>query len=290
VTDFFTALVNFLDHLIQPGNWPFLLVFTLVLVGMAVIIIASVRKESLDKTFKLGPFWKFGPLWIHLRNRPEAPKPPPRRFSKLLYVKVNHLANRKTQTLPFYERTVARLAEPERKVPVFDEAVYYTLKQFPEKRPQGLEEESSTGVVDPRLLIPWLDQVEFNSPQAEQSKSLVEIKTKADSDTMLSVSHFLNGLQGCNQDFGSYADEDAESLRLVVDFSSIPNAGDFIKMEGAELMAGKQPVQSDTLSVRSCGDSVYVANCRDVKKGSLLTMRFTFKNWETSPGKGAVST
>ena len=274
-----------MDHLIQPGNWPFLLVFTLVLVGMAVIVIVSVRKESFDKTFKLGPFWKFGPLWIRLRNRPEAPKPPPRRFSKLLYVKVNHLANRKTQTLPFYERTVARLAEPEREVPVFDEAVYYTLKQFPEKRPQGLEEDSSTGVVDPRLMIPWLDQVEFNSPQAEQSKSLVDIKTKADSDTMLSVSHFLNGLQGGNQDFCSYADEDAESLRLVVDFSSIPNAGDFIKMEGAELTLDKQPVQSDTLSVRSCGESVYVAICRDVKKGSLLTMRFTFKNWDTFPGK-----
>jgi hypothetical protein len=188
MTEFVTALVHFLDHLIQPGNWPFLLVFTLVLACMALVIVLSFKKESLDKTFKLGPLWKFGPLWIHLRNRPEAPKPPARRFRKLLYVKVCCLANQKTQATPFYKRTVTRLAEPERLVPVFDEAVYYTLKQFPEKRLVGLEQESSSGVVDARLMIPWLDQVEFSSPQAEQSKSLVDIKSKDDSDTMLSVS------------------------------------------------------------------------------------------------------
>jgi len=276
--------IKFLDDLIRPGNWPFLVVFTLVLVGLAVFvaltITASVRQERLDISQKIGPFWKFGPLWIHLRGGPDDPKLPQRRFRKLLYVKVNFLANQKAQGTPFYKRTVSRLDEADRTVPVFDEAVYYTLKLFPDERSLGPEQDSSSGVVDPRLVIPWLNQLEFHSDGAQFTKSLVEIEAKADSDTMLSVSHFLNGLQGRHQDFGTYADEDAESLRLVVDFSSIPNADNLVTMDGAQLLLEKRPVETDELTFRSCGGSVYMAYCKNVKKGSLLKMQFTFKNWE----------
>ena len=118
------------------------------------------KKERLDLSHR------FGPLWIHLRGGPDDPKTQPRRFRKLLYVKVNFLANQKTQAAPFYKRTVERLDGPERIVPVFDEAVYYTLKLFPEQRTLGPEQDSSSGVVDPRLVIPWLNQVEFHNEGA----------------------------------------------------------------------------------------------------------------------------
>jgi hypothetical protein len=276
-----------LDDLIRPGNWPFLAVFALVLIGMAVLlvfqILAYVKKERLDLSHR------FGPLWIHLRGGPDDPKTQPRRFRKLLYVKVNFLANQKTHAAPFYKRTVERLDEPERIVPVFDEAVYYTLKLFPEKRTLGPEQDSSSGVVDPRLVIPWLNEVEFHNEGAQRVKSLVDVEAKADSDTMLSVSHFLNGLQRRNQDFCTYADEDAESLRLVVDFSSIPNAHDLITMDGAQLLLEKRPVETDDVVCRRCSESVYMAHCKDVKKGSLLKMEFTFKNWEAAADEGEIS-
>jgi len=271
-------VVKFLDDLIKPGNWPFLVVFAIVLAAMAAFIVfwivAFVKKERLDISHR------FGPVWIHLRGGPDDPKEQPRRFRKLLYVKVNRLANQTVQKAPFYERTVVRLDGPERTVPVFDEAVYYTLKLFPKTRKLGPEQDVSNGVVDPRLVIPWLSL----GPKYAGSRvaQLVDIDPNADSDTMLSVSHFLNGLQASDHDICTYADEDAESLRLVVDFSSIPQARDLISTKGAQILLNGQPVDTDDLKYEDCGESVHMAHCRDAKKGYLLKMDFTFKNWSSA--------
>jgi hypothetical protein len=217
-------------------------------------------------------------VWIHLSGGPDDPKDQPRRFRKLLYVKVNRLANQAVQKVPFYERTVARLDGPQRTVPVFDEAVYYTLKLFPKARTLGPEQDVSNGVVDPRLVIPWLSQL-GGGYAGSRVPQLVDIKAEVDSDTMLSVSHFLNGLQASEHDICTYADEDAESLRLIVDFSSIPRAGELISTKGAKVLLDRQPVDTDDLKYEDCGGSVYMAHCRNAKKGYLLKMDFTFKNW-----------
>jgi len=270
-------LLKFLDDLIQPGNRAFLVVFTLVLVVAALaailVVVAYFRKERLDVSKKLGP------IWIHLRGGADDPRLQKRGFRKVLYIQVCHLANRNRGATSFYDRTVERLQGPDAVVPVFDEAVYYTLKLFPEKRMLGIEQEASSGVVDPRLVIPWRDQVGFRSDLAQQANSLVNLETDGESDTMLSVSHFLNGMQDRNQDFSTYADEDMESLRIVVDFSSVPNAHDLVDMEGVSLLLHGRPVETEKLGYQRCGPSIYMAFCKDVKKGHLLRMRFSFKNW-----------
>src|SRR3954469_16167104 len=43
-------------------------------------------------------------------------------YRKLLYVKVTHLSDRLRSAKPSYQRTVKRLKEADRQVPVFDEA------------------------------------------------------------------------------------------------------------------------------------------------------------------------
>jgi hypothetical protein len=269
---------KFLDDLIKPGNWPFLVVFAIVLAGAAAVlvflILATIRKENLDVSQQIGP------LWIHLRGGKDDPKTEKRLYRKLLYVKVNYLANRKEQGAPFYTRTVDRLDPEDRMVPVFDEAVYYTLKLYPEQRQLGLEQDQSSGVVDARLVIPWLTSLEFHNEGAKFVKQMVNMETSAPSDTMLSVSHFLNGLQDRNQQFCTYADEDAESLRIVVDFSSIPDAANRVALDRVQLMVRDQAVETDDMKYQQCGPSVYMAHCRNAKKGSLLKMDFTFRNWE----------
>lgn len=286
-TSMWESLFKLIDDLIKPGNWPFLAVFCLVALGAATFLIiwirAYIQKERLDLS------GKFGPLWIHLCGGKDDPKTTPRRYRKLLYVKINLLANQKMQSTPFYERRVARLAEADQIVPVYDEAVYCTLKLFPEKRSIGRECDTSSGVVDPRLVMPWLTQLGFNSELERGVKPQVVIEAKEDSDTMLSVSHFLNGLQGGNQNFCTLADEDAESLRIVVDFSSIPNAREQIQLSGVQLLIDEHPVDSDDLTYRDCGGSVYMAHCKDAKRGSLLKMNFTFKAWDVRPAASKPS-
>jgi hypothetical protein len=283
------SFFKLLDDLIKPGNWPFLAAFVvalLVLVGLiALAVAAAIRQDGLNYSFKVLS------LWIHLKSGPDDPKAEKRGYRKLLYVKVNYLTKQGGQTPPCYKRIVNRLDEQDRLVPVYDEAVYYTLKLFPGKRTLEPEQDSSSGVVDPRLLIPWLNQIGFRTPAVQHAKELVDIDAKEQSDTMLSVSHFLNGLQGRNQDFETYADEDAESLRLVVDFSSIPNASDLIKIDDhdpnrpwVQLLVDQRPSEeNDDLKYAVCGASVYMAHCKNVKKGSLLKMSFVFTNW-ASPG------
>jgi len=272
------ALVKLVDDLIRPGNRPFLVAFIVVLVVFAGFIaigfFAWLKKEKFNRSLKLGP------LWVHLTGGADDPKAEPRRYRKLCYVKVNFLANRKTKATPFYVRTVERLASQDRAVAVYDEAVYSTLKLFPSTRMLGAEQDQSSGVVDPRLVIPWLSEVEFHTELAQHVQQSVDIEAKAESDTMLSVSHFLNGLQGATQDFNTFADEDAESLRLIVDFSSIPNAGERIVLDKYELLVNKAPVDTDDLKHQRCGEAVHMAHCAHVKKGSVLRMCFSFKDWE----------
>jgi hypothetical protein len=264
-----------LDDLIRPGNWPFLAVFTMVLVlgvvALGFLIVAIFKKDKLNLSHK------FGPLWIHLSGGPDDPKAVKNLFRKLLYVKVNLLATPGTQA-PFYNRTVDRLAAPDRIVPVYTEAVFYTLKLFPQTRPSASEQDQSHGTVDARLVVPWLTTLVPHNDEIAADPHSVEIETSIPSDTMCSVSHFLNSLQGSTQSFCTYADEDAESLRLVVDFSSIPDAPTRIHMDRVRLTRGHATIETDDLKFEPCTDTVFMAHCRNAKMGYLLTMDFTFKD------------
>ena len=72
-----------------------------------------------------------------------------------------------------------------------------------------------------------------------------------------------------------------------MDFSSIPNARDLITMDQVQLLVDDHPIDSDDLKYRQCGESVYMAHCKDAKKGSLLKIDFTFKNWDGTAGASA---
>jgi hypothetical protein len=278
---FLKEFFAFLGKLIQPGNWPFLVVFTIVLVGFAVIVgaavFAKVKQEGFDHSLHLGP------LWIHLVGGEGDPKNAKRGFRKLVYVQVNRLSNRTARTEPFYLRNVDRLDAGESPVKVFDEAVYTTVKLYPKKRGISREREISSGVVDARVVIPWMSEVDFNVDDARRVKEMVDVETSVEDDTMMMVSHFLNGLQTGHQDIATMADEDAESLRLIVDFSSIPHAADFVVLEKTQLLLNRQPVDTDDLSFKKCG-AVYMAHCRNAPKGAVLKMYFTFTGWEKLTG------
>jgi hypothetical protein len=275
------SFFKLLDDLIRPGNWPFLAVFTLVLLlGVVVLVFVVV---AIFKKDKLNLSHKFGPLWVHLSGGPDDPKVVKSLLRKLLYVKVNLLANRKTQPTPFYNRVVDRLDASDRSVPVYDEAVFYTLKLFPQMRVQSAEQDQSRGVVDARLVVPWLKTLDPHSAEIGADPHAVDMESAMPTDTMCSVSHFLNALQGSTQSFCTYADDDADSLRLVVDFSSIPQAAARIQMDRVRLTDGNASIESDDLKFEQCTDTVFMAHCRNAKKGYLLTMDFTFKDWDAPP-------
>lgn len=275
------SFFKLLDDLIKPGNWPFLAAFILALIGMAVfiafLITAEVKQDGFNRS------WRVRSLWIHLSGGPDDPTAQKRGYRKLLYVKVNYLAEKTSETQPFYQRAVSRLEGPDQMVPVYDEAVYYTLKLLPQKRAVIEEKDKShDGVVDWRVLIPWPRDVGAPAEVERWAKNVGDMETTRESDTMLTVSHILNGLQEQNQKFMTFADEDAESLRLVVDFSSIPNAANFVKWSSRQPRINQPPANPDDLKYEDCGGSVYMAHYRKAPRGTLLEMDFAFENWKAA--------
>jgi hypothetical protein len=273
--DFFKLL----DDLMRPGNWPFLVVFALVNIAglffLGLMVYASVKEEKLNLSYK------FFSLWVHVCGGKDDPKIVKSRFRKVLYVKITRLANRSQQPAPFYTRTVDRLSADQRHVPVYDEAIYCTLKLYPQIQPSTHDKDTSHGIVDARLVIPWTPTLLSNIPEENDDLHTVLLDSTVPSDTMYSVSHFLNALQGPTQSFSTYADQDAESLRLLVDFSSVPNAAERIQWNGARLTDGPLKVDTDDLKSEQCTPTLYMANCKNAKEGYLLSMDFTFKDWET---------
>jgi hypothetical protein len=268
-------LVHFLDHLMQPGNGWFLTAFTtLIAVGIAVlifVIVGFVRKDKLNISFK------FLSIWIHFTGGEDDPKDIKNPYRKLLYVKVNLLSNRETHP-PFYTRTVDRLAPSDRTFGVYDEATFYTLKLYSKSR-FAHEVYTSHGTIEGRLVLPWLSTLGSHSDEGGLDPHTFDIEPNVPSDTICAVSHYCNALQGREQSFSTFTDEDADSLRLVVDFSSIPDASTRIEFVRARITNNKVDVQTDDLKYEVLGNNVYMAHCKSAKKGYLLRMDFIFKDW-----------
>ena len=165
------------------------------------------------------------------------------------------------------------MEETERSVPVFDEAVYYTLELLPATGPVGMRKDRSSGVVDSRIVIPWQDEVAFRDAGARQLKGFIQLEPDTDSDTFLSISHFENGLQAKSQDVCTDVPQDAEYVRVVVDFSSVPNNARFISADRAMVSLKEW---KEVLPITRSGPGLFSVVCKDVKKDSVITIFFTF--------------
>ncbi|CAN5657400.1 hypothetical protein BH10ACI4_BH10ACI4_13000 [soil metagenome] len=260
--------------LLDPANRQIL---NIVLIGLGVVILFVMavvvylaKKQTLDYNFAVGPVR----LILRPANATEA-LATKASYRKLLYVKVTHLSDRSLGGAPAYYRIVDRLDPSERSVPVYDEAVYNTLEIYPSERPLSSRTDRSSGVVDSRIVVPWQDQIEFRDAGAARIKEMVQINV-ADTDAVFTASHFINGLQGpSNQEFSSYLPEDSNDFRLIVDFSSIPNADKFISLKNA-FIDRKFDNRPHAVGTAPVGHSLYTVSCTDGKKGDVLRMCFNF--------------
>lgn len=205
-----------------------------------------------------------------------AAVPMGRGYRKVLYIKVTYLSNKKAPgAVPFYVREVDRLVGDNREVPVFDEAVYYTLEMFAgAKRPEPRKDRTS-GVLDPRMVVPLKNPLTFSDHEESQIPQTVQMEVNDECDTLLTVSHFVNGLQGDGQYLASRVAEDAEYLRLIADFSSIPDAKNIVVPGKAFVKLESGPLQDAT--VVSFGESIFLISCENVRKGDLVQFNLSFK-------------
>jgi hypothetical protein len=212
---------------------------------------------------------------INAVNEIAAPSAAPvGRYKKLLYVKVTYLREKTAGATPVYHREVERLAEETRTVDVYDEAVYYTLEIFPSKKKIERRTDQSSGVVDPRMIIPLRYPLVFGDKFAARAANTAQMDVDGETDTLLTISHFENGLQGNEQNFASRVEEDAEYARMIVDFSSIPDARTRVLPGSAWL---RREGKDEKTELMTLGDSMYMVSCEEAKAGDYLGMSFTIQ-------------
>jgi len=201
------------------------------------------------------------------------------RTRKVLYVKVTSLRDKRAKGVePLYTREVDRLPAKARSFPVYDESVYYTLEIFPDARKPTPRIDRSSGVVDPRLVMPFQHPIVNSDLDAIGVPQTISYEVPEKCNAFLTVSHFVNGLQGDEQYIASRLTDDVEYIRLIVDFSSVPNAKDIVQPGTATLVSGGE---NRKLTVTPYGESMYMIYCEDGSRGDLIKFNLHF-NWPKS--------
>jgi hypothetical protein len=276
---------DILKELLNPANreilyivFGFCAVLLLFLMGLTVYL---AKKNTLNVGHK------FGPIFIQLTPASSASEVQRKAsgYRKLLYIKVTHLTQKTAGARPVYARTLDRLEASEREVEVYDEALYYTLELFPSKRPREVRTDASSGSVDGRMLIPWQDQIRFQQANTAAVAKIAQMDVTEDSDTVLTISHFENGLQGDHQDFKSFVAEDCEEIRLAVDFSSIPGAQGFVSLKGA-FLDRKSDNTAQNLGAASITPTLFAVSTKEGKKGDVLRLTVNI-DWSRAPQPSA---
>jgi hypothetical protein len=267
------VILDIIKELLLPANRPILYVALAFLAIILVFVMAVVAWLTYKGTLSAGR--KIGPVYIQIRAANSADEIARKAsgYRKLLYIKVVYLSQQTPTSKPIYTRTLDRLEASERQVRVYDESLYYTLELFPAKRPLEARTDSSSGAVDARMVIPWQDLVRFQ--QAAQ------MDINDDTDTLLTISHFENGLQGNHQDFKSFVAEDCEEIRLAVDFSSIPGAENFVTLKNA-FLDRKADNKSQAIGGAAITPTLFAASTKEGKKGDVLRLAINI-DWSRAP-------
>jgi hypothetical protein len=275
------VIADIVKELFAPENRQILYI----LLGFLAVIVLFVMGLAvfLAKRGTLSAGRKIGPVYIQICSAASAEQLGRKAsgYRKLLYIKVTHLTQQNPTAKPIYTRTLDRLEVSERQVPVYDEALYYTLELFPAKRPLEARTDSSSGAVDARMVIPWQDIVRFQQDTTATIAKMAQMDVNNDTDTLLTISHFENGLQGDHQDFKSFVAEDCEEIRLAVDFSSIPGAQNFVTLKNAYLDC-KANNKAQAIGAAAITPTLFVASTKEGKKGDVLRLAINI-DWSRAP-------
>jgi hypothetical protein len=274
-------VTDIIKELLIPANREALYIvlafLAIVLIFVMILVAYLAHKGTLSAGRKIGPIY----IQVRAANSADQIVRKASGYRKLLYIKVTHLTQQTATAKPVYTRTLDRLEASERQVAVYDEALYYTLELFPSRRPLEARTDSSSGAVDARMVIPWQDIVRFQQDTTAAIAKIAQMDVNDDTDTLLTISHFENGLQGDHQDFKSFVADDCEEIRLVVDFSSIPGAENFVSLKNA-FLDRKADNKSQAIGGAAITPTLFAASTKEGKKGDVLRLTINI-DWNHAP-------
>jgi hypothetical protein len=189
-------------------------------------------------------------------------------LTKLLYARILRLRRRVADAKPFYTQQIDRLDG--KTTPVFDEVIYTVIQTFEQSQSDSEWHIRSSGVVDPRILHPWTDNLFFPDLAARNAESSVFQTISEPSSFYVVQTRTFNGLQEGHEDIGTLMNYDTNCARLVVDLSSLPSASRILKRTPKGVLRSGN--KETPVGVIELAPNIYCAVQYNAKKNQALRM------------------
>lgn len=209
------------------------------------------------------------------------PDQTPRVNEKVQYIKMLHLTKKADHKKPVYKKLIERLQSDKE---VFDEAQFFELVIYSGNAQTTLANNyilSDVGTIDMNIIIPRQNPgVGLKSFQRNDTiPGRVTRDVDLNSNVFFSVTTFINSFQENNSFYQTRADEDIKQLRLIIDFSSLPERKNIQRSAPAGIQYNdKNSAETKNLNVTEIKDCVYQVEASELKKGDNVVMNFDI-NW-----------
>lgn len=195
--------------------------------------------------------------------------------SKIHYVKFVSYSNKKVHKEPLYKKFIKRL---NKEVDVWDEYITCTISQFSHFVDQFQFYSRTDGdAVDLMNLLPFENKFTFSDINEGIKDTIFNPLIKGHSNVYVSNCCFINGFQDGNTDMAVKASHNTKHLRLLVDFTSIPEFENIFLFDKCIVVNYDQSetvVTSEDILIQP---GVYLIDKTDVQKNSVLKFNFKLK-------------
>ncbi|ACT96615.1 DUF4062 domain-containing protein [Dyadobacter fermentans] len=196
---------------------------------------------------------------------------------KLIYYKFLHLSDKTVSAGPLYRKFVKRLNTT---IDVYDEYLTFRVSKFNKLVTRFRSYDSTRGTaVEVNSLIPFIMSLRDTDKTIEENPQILQPLIGGPSNVFVTSSHYYNGFQDGNKDAAAKADKNAQTVRLVVDFTSVKDY--HLHISGQPRGFFSYHEESGKLVSREVGDiktvvpGLYWIERKDMREGEVIRMEFS---------------
>ncbi|KAA0992970.1 DUF4062 domain-containing protein [Dyadobacter aurulentus] len=197
-------------------------------------------------------------------------------IEKTIYYKFLHLSNKATSSQPLYRKYVERLNET---IDIYDEYMTFRISNFNKLVTKFRSYDSTRGTaVEVKSLLPYIRNPRDTDITVEENPRIIQPMIKGASNVFVTSSHYYNGFQPGNKDTAAKADKNAQTIRLVVDFTSIKDYHLHIRMRPKVFFSfyeekGKL-VSKEIGTIEAISPGLFEVERKNMKEGEVIRIEF----------------
>jgi hypothetical protein len=195
---------------------------------------------------------------------------------KCSYLKMYSLSRKAAGAPPLYQRHVDRLNQD---IDVYDEVHLFRLNVFHKQQMQFATRDRSDGVVDLRILHPWQEEINYPDKAAAKIPGLIVQAFEHGSSVFLTQTIRYNGFQPGGEDMLTQMEGDAEEVRMIMDFSSLPNIKAVLNGNPKATLWSAQDKSWKEIKLTEPHSNVYLVEQSKLRKDDVIKVEFPI-DWD----------